>query len=237
MKGLVLLTLCLQGAVLPDSYVTGRKPDALLPLHNRNLIKNSGKTMIEKSTLLPLNDATENSEMPQIASFTNEQREYLLSILAAIRRVIEQQSRLETEETRLLGKGQFHWPKDGAKPVLRKFFFGKNFRMPGITLEFNRTKENAPWTRAWLSVTPRNFPQQAYHMGLPKEVFADFVLLKSRREHRPDEDIKNPVVFYFVQSGGSRLTLKVESRDDLASVDDKYPSSFYSLDIVSESKL
>jgi hypothetical protein len=171
--------------------------------------------------------------MPIIVELTDEQRAYAIEVLSAVTKVIEGATDLNVEEEKILGEGQFFWPKDPTKPVkLAKSYFGENFRMGGISLRFERASEHSPWAKAGLAIHPRNFPLGVFSMHLPPSVFDNFRLTKVTREQRPDESIRDPIVFYFEHKRVRGLTLKVESREDVVHVDDTYPSSFHAIQLM-----
>jgi hypothetical protein len=62
--------------------------------------------------------------------------------------------------------------------------------------------------------------------------FFDFVLRRVVQEIRRDEQIGNPIVFYFEHGKLPGLFLQVESRDDLVDIKDTYPSSFHLVKMV-----
>jgi hypothetical protein len=191
-----------------------------------------GKSMIDKSKLRDPYDGADIQSIPAKVQLTDEQRSYLVDLVAAVMRIIEGTTPLEAEEERLLGKGQFFWPKNPTiPPKTSKSYFGSSFRMHGISLRFERKSETSDWVKAGLAIHARNFPRGAYIMHIPKKVFDEFSLVKAMHEPRPDESIENPIVFYFSHKRLPGVTLKVESRGDLVSVGDPYPSSFHALEI------
>jgi hypothetical protein len=178
-------------------------------------------------------DVMDVRQMPSVVPFTDEQSACVIEILSAARRVIEGTAGVEAEEQKVFGKGLFFWPKNPAKPIKTlKYYPSENFRMHGISLSFERASEHSPWAKAGLAIHPRNFPLGVFSMHLPPSVFDNFRLTKVTREQRPDESIRDPIVFYFEHKRVRGLTLKVESREDVVHVDDTYPSSFHAIQLM-----
>lgn len=168
--------------------------------------------------------------IPTIVTFNDEQRLYVSEVLAAMVRIMAESSTLEVEEERILGLGKFRWPKNPNEPVMiLKSYPGENFRMRGITASFRRISENAPWSKAGLTVHPRNFPDGVYAMGLPSALFDGFALRKVVQEDRKEERIKNPIVFYLEHKKIANFTLKVEARADVASIENSFPPTFHAI--------
>jgi hypothetical protein len=194
--------------------------------------KHLGKVMTDKSKIPHPHDEADMTDMPSVVGLTDEQKLYLIQIFCAVVAIIEGKTQLEVEEDRLLGTGQFFWPKDPTKPAkLAKSYFGSNFRMSGIALRFERKSEDSPWIKAGLSVHPANFPIGVYEMSLPLHVFDDFLFVKAVPEIRPEESVKKPIVFYFLHRKLPGVKLRVESRDDVVCVGGPYPSSFHAFEI------
>lgn len=191
-----------------------------------------GKVMREQAKIITSYDDAEIEDIPAVVQFNDEQRKYVIELLSAVLRVIEGTSDLESEESKIFGEGKFYWPKDPTKPIkTERYYTHDNFRMRGISLWLDRKDERSKWKKARLTVPPRNFPQGVYDMGLPSSIFRDFQLMKSVQETRKDESIYKPVVFYFSHKEIRDLTLKVEARSDVASVDTPYPSTFHRIEI------
>jgi hypothetical protein len=66
-------------------------------------------------------------------------------------------------------------------------------------------------------------------MRLRSTLFDNFRLRKVTQEEHTDERIKTPLVFYFEHKIIENFRLKIEARDDVASIRDSFPSSFHSL--------
>jgi hypothetical protein len=177
-------------------------------------------------------DLHDVNTMPLIVPMTNEQKLYLISVVDAVLRVITKKTALEQEET-LFGKGEFFWPKDPQKPIkVSKSYDYENFRIKGLSLGFNRIDQNSVWSGAGITINPRNYPDGVYSMDLPASVFADFTLDKSFTEDRPEESIKRVNIFQFhLKSSQLNVKLQFEAREDVSSLQDKYPKSFHSLEI------
>lgn len=170
--------------------------------------------------------------MPAKVPFNDEQRLYLTEVLSAMIKVISGSSPLEVEEKRILGPGQFFWPKDPAAPTrISKSYFGTNFRVTGIAARLERRSPEEPWYRATLVVRPPNFPDGVYAMQLEPSVFNDFKLEAVTQEDRMDERIKSPLLFSFRHRKVEDLVLRIEARNDVGSVDDSYPSSFHKIEL------
>ncbi|MGF6182127.1 hypothetical protein ABIB42_003157 [Massilia sp. UYP32] len=169
-------------------------------------------------------------ELPSIVELNEEERSYLMGLVSSVHRVIDASSNLETEESEILGEGNFFWPKDPQAPVMRsKFYHEKNFRMRGIHINISREDNAKKWNKAWISATPRNFPIGVFSMNLPAQFFDDYVLLRSEQEHRPEYRIKDPLIFVFALKNNRKISMKLEARSDVASVADAYPKSFHLL--------
>lgn len=182
-------------------------------------------------------EGVDSLRIPAIVQFSDEQRIYVSEIVAALMRVMAEVSTLEAEEEKILGVGKFRWPKNPNEPIKTlKSYLGENFRMAGITASFQRDSEDAPWSKAGLTVHPRNFPAGVYSMRLPATLFDDFKLEKVVRENREEERIKMPVVFYFSHKKITNFALKIESRSDVTGVDDSFPPSFHAIIIIRSQK-
>lgn len=152
-------------------------------------------------------------EIPSIVEMNEDQKSYLMKLLSSIRSVIDNSSTLEIEESKILGEGNFFWPKDPQKPVMRsKFFPSKNFQIRGIRLNISRENNSQIWNKAVISVTPRNFPVGVYSMNLSEKFFDDYTLVHSKQENRPEYQIKDPIVFVFVLKNDKRFLMKLEAR-------------------------
>lgn len=196
-----------------------------------------GEIMREQIKITSVYDNVENENLPEIVPFNDEQQKYVIELVSAMLRVIEGTSYLEFEENKTFGEGKFFWPKDPAKPIKTlRYYPYENFKVRGIKLSFERNDEHSSWQRAGLGVQPRNFPTGVYDMHLPPSVFQGFQLVRSVQETRPDESIHKPVAFYFSHKVIPDLTLKVEVRSDLTSLDELYPRTFHGIEIVRSPK-
>jgi hypothetical protein len=176
-------------------------------------------------------EGRESWEIPAIVPFSDEQRLYVSEVVEAVIRVMAEASSLGTEE-KILGLGQFHWPKNPDEPIKTlKSYFGQNFRMAGIFASFKRESESGPWIKAALTVHPRNFPAGVYLMKISPKLFDQFNLQKVVQEDREEERVKHPIVFYFEHKKIQGFTLKVEARSDVASIHDQFPSSFHAIKV------
>jgi hypothetical protein len=212
-----------------DNHGTGKQSE----MRSHQMNENSGDHMIAKKKIVTRYDHVDILQIPEVIPFGAEQREYIIELFSAIRRVVEGHSKLEDEERTVLGGGRFFWPKDPVKEVMvERYYLPDEFRMHGISLQLMRADQYAPWTEAQMTLYPRNFPKGAYDMQLPSTLFDDFLLEKVVQEDRPDERVKKPVVFYFTHKSLLDVHLRVESRRDLVHVDSKFPSSFHALNIV-----
>jgi hypothetical protein len=177
-------------------------------------------------------DNVDNEDLPAVIPFNDEQRKYMIALLSAVLRVINGTSDLHSEEIKILGEGKYFWPKDPKKPVRAlRYYTDENFLVHGITLSFERQDERASWQAAGLALQPRNFPHGVYDIGLPQSFFDEFQLIKTAQETREGESIPRPIVFYFSHKTIRGLTLKVQARPDLTSVNARFPSSFYVIEI------
>ena len=174
----------------------------------------------------------EHWKIPAVIPLNDEQRSYVSEVVLALVKVIGEVSSLEKEEN-VLGCGQFFWPKNPDEPVkVSKSYFGEHFRMAGLAARLQRKSETSPWTRAGLTVHPHNFPGSVYQMQLPPALFNDFELKKVVQEDRHDERIKAPIVFYFEHKKIKDFNLRIEARDDVASVRDSLPTSFHTIKMI-----
>lgn len=171
------------------------------------------------------NDLLDVNDMPAITPMTDEQRQYFVSIVDAVLRVIQKKSTLEQEEA-LFGEGHYRWPKDPKKPIkVSKSYRADNFRIRFLTLGFSRENQNSIWSRGGLTIEPKN---GVYAMDFPESFFADFVLIKTFAEDRPNQSIKRVNVFQFRSKETSpTVQLQFEAREDVSSLEDKYPKSFH----------
>ncbi|WP_137172677.1 hypothetical protein [Massilia sp. HP4] len=169
-------------------------------------------------------------EIPSIVEMNDDQRSYLIKLLSSIRSVIDTSSTLEIEESKILGEGDFFWPKDPQKPVMRsKFYSAENFQIRGTRLQISREDISQTWNKAGISVTPQNFPIGVFSMNLPEQFYNDYVLVHSEQENRPEHGIKDPIVFVFAHRTDKKFFMKLEARRDVANVADAFPKSFHAL--------
>lgn len=221
-KALSLASFLLLGIAVPYGIHTHVSSGKATPM--------SEQVSNEKPQIVTLYDDVESYKIPAVVPLNDEQRLYLQEILAAMMRVMEQSSSLETEEQKILGIGKFRWPKNPSEPIKTlKSFRGENFRMKGISATFMRESEMTPWRKAGLTVHPRNFPAGVYSMNLPRTIFADFRLKSVEQEHREEERIKDPLVFYFVHKKIENFSLRIEARADVAKTEEHFPSSFHAI--------
>lgn len=68
-------------------------------------------------------------------------------------------------------------------------------------------------------------------MRLPREIFNDFELREVMQEERYDKRIQKPIVFIFEHKNIGHFKIRIEARDDVASVRDSWPSSFHLIEI------
>lgn len=198
-----------------------QKPDGINEPTRTDMIKAPISSTYDDKNIL---------EIPSIVEMNEEQRTYLMDIVSSVRSVIDGSSTLESEEAKILGDGEFFWPKDPNEPVMRsKSYPLKNFRTRGIALKLSREDRSKPWDKAGISVTPRNFPIGVFSMNLPERFFHDYVLVNSHQEERPNDRIKNPLIFIFSDKNDQRIFMKLEVRNDVSSLADAYPRSFHLL--------
>lgn len=172
-------------------------------------------------------DVQDLETMPNPVPMSSELKKYLVDVTQSMLRVIAKQATLEHEEG-FLGEGEYHWPKDPAKPITLKGF--DKLRTNHFSVVFERRSEHSIWFEATLGVHPRNYPVGLYWMDLPASFFADFILEKSFVEDRPNHSIKRVSVFQFsLKNSTQPIQLQFESREDVSSLEDKYPKSFHLL--------
>lgn len=230
-NGLVLLIFSIAGtAVAYELYKYTNLQKAAAAMKERTILQ-------EKLRIVSPYEEGESWEIPVVIPLSDEQRSYLIEILSAMIRVIGGSSSLESEEERLLGVGQFYWPKNPDEPIkVSKSYFGDNFRMRGIGATLTRKNEGEPWSKADVVIRPRNFPRGVYAMQLPSIFFSEFELQNVKQEERNDERIRNPVVFYYKHKKINNFYLKVEGREDMVNVKDLFPSSFHVIEMLRETK-
>jgi hypothetical protein len=189
--------------------------------------------MQEKSSISDLYEGIASDLMPQIVNMSADQKEYVEQVFASAEAVILNVNTIEQLEKSFLGAGEYHWPKDPSAPVKRvKFFPTENFKMPGIDLTFARPTQNSNWNRVELSVHPRNYPTGVYSMDLNSAFFSNYKLKTAEFKSAPNSATKHFNVYHFVNIKNPNLSLKVEARDDISSLQDSHPRSFHSLTFV-----
>jgi hypothetical protein len=185
------------------------------------------ETIIESKMTEPIFEDP-NSLGAQVP-FPKESREYLSLAIPAILRVISKQTSLSQEEA-VLGKGTDHIPK-GPEPVTLRYY-SKKVGSENLGSGFKRRDDKHVWSEGEISFGPRNYPRGVYLMDLPAILFVDFALEKTSIEDRPDESIKRVNVFQFrSKAGNQNVQLQFEAREDVSSLQDKYPKSFHTLKI------
>ena len=174
-------------------------------------------------------DLQDINTIPSMVPMSTELKQYLVDVTQSMLRVITKQTTLEHEEG-FLGEGEYHWPKDPAKPIILKGL--RKLRTKNFSVVFERRGEHSVWFEATLTADPRNYPIGLYWMDLPASFFADFILEKSFMEDRPNHSIKRVSVFQFsLKNSTQPIQLQFESRADVSSLQDKYPKSFHFLKI------
>jgi len=177
-------------------------------------------------------DNLESWRIPDVVPLNDEQRAYVSQVMLALIAVVGEESSLMVQEERVLGCGQFFWPKNPDEPIkVSKSYFGEHFRMSGIAARLERKSESLPWIKAGLTVHPRNFPRGVYEMKIPRETFKDFDLKEVTQEERFDKRIQKPIVFIFEHKKIKNFRMKIEARDDVATVGDSWPSSFHFIEM------
>lgn len=180
----------------------------------------------EKMTEQTLQDP---HNLPAQVPFTDEQRLYLAEVTQAVLRVISKRTTLEKEEA-LFGEGHYHWPK-APGPIKFRYYYKKP-RYQGFGLSFERLADDQIWFTGSFGFTPKNFPRGVYLMDLPASFFAGFTLEKVFAENRPDESIKRVNIFKFrLNEGNQNIQLQFEAREDVSSLQDKFPKSFHLLKV------
>jgi hypothetical protein len=160
---------------------------------------------------------------------SDELKAYLALITPAILRVISKETTLIQEE-QILGVGKDHAPK-GPEPVTYRYY-DKNISGKHVGANFKRANESQTWSIGQIFLVPRNAPTGVYYMNLPSEFFNGYVLEKTFLEKRPDETIEAVNIFQFkLQNGAKNIRLQFETREDVSSLQDKYPKSFHLLKI------
>jgi hypothetical protein len=170
--------------------------------------------------------------MPAIIPMPRKQALYIISIVNAMRRVIEKKTTLTREEA-LFGEGEFFFPKDRKKPIkASKSYWSENFRLRSITVGFRRKHEGSDWHSAGLRVEPLNFPTGIYSMDFSPDFLNEFILERSYSEKRKEQSIEQVNVFEFRHKDlSNKIKLHFESRQDVSDLEDGYPKSFHALSI------
>jgi len=199
----------------------------------KEIAARSGCLISEKlGRITALFENLESWKIPAVVPFNDEQRSYVSQVLLALIAVVGEGSSLVAEEERVLGCGQFFWPKKPDEPIkVSESYFGEHLRMSGIAARLERKSKSLPWTKAGLTVHPRNFPGGVFEMKLPRETFKDFDLKEVMQEDRYDQRILKPIIFIFEHKKIKNFRMKIEAREDVASVGDSWPSSFHLIEI------
>jgi hypothetical protein len=175
-------------------------------------------------------DNADIARIPTEVEMNREQIEYIEKILRSVRSVIDGSSTLEAEEKEILGEGEFFWPKDPKKPaMLSKSYISSNFRMQGIYLKFSRESAETPWSKAGISLTPRNYPMGVFIFSMPEGFFQEFKLTNVERQERLNERLVDITVFTFESKDNKNISMIFEARSDIVSITDKYPRNFHLL--------
>lgn len=88
------------------------------------------------------------------------------------------------------------------------------------------------WAGCNFVIRPRNFPRGVYSMDFSSELFEDFVLDDVLLEEHPMESLKRVNVFKFHHKDTSRkIYLTVKSAESVSSLQDKFPRSFYLMEL------
>lgn len=177
-------------------------------------------------------DAVIPRDMPSIVPISAQQKIYLSLIVQAIFRVIISKSPLESEE-RIFGGGKFFWAKNPSSPVyVSRYYPSENFNMRIIGLGFERKNSVSSWGICNFLIHPRNFPLGVYSMDFSSDIFEDFVLDDVFLEERPMESLKRVNVFKFHHKYTSKkIYLTVKSAESVSSLHDKFPRSFYLMEL------
>lgn len=186
---------------------------------------------MNESKLVTQYDSLDVLAMPSVVPATAEQNLYVALLVSSVVEVLLEKTSMEDAELRLFGKGEFFWPKDPKKPLLTsKSYSTNNFRINFVSLSFARLSENAPWSGASLSVTPKAFPKSAFRFDLSEKVFASMKFERASTEDREangSTPARRVHIFeYSMNERGIKLNLHFETRDDLASLDAPYLTTF-----------
>jgi hypothetical protein len=180
----------------------------------------------EKMTEMPIQDP---NDPRTVVPFTEEQTQQMNMVTRAIVRVISKQNSLSEEES-LFGEGKDHWPKAPGPILLR--YYTKKLPDSNLSIEFERINDKEVWSSGAVGFRPKNFPRGVYRMDLPSTFFSDFVLEKAYAEDQPKRSIKRINIFQFrSQKGTANVQLQFEAREDVSSLQDKYPKSFHFLKV------
>jgi hypothetical protein len=179
--------------------------------------------MIEKKP------APDNALSPQIP-LPAKLSEYLHAVVPAMLRVVSKQTTLMQEEN-LLGKGTDHTPK-GPGPITMRYY-DKTIGTDSLGATFKRKDEKSAWHESEITFGPSNYPRSVYVMGLSAGFFESYILEKSFVEDRPSGSIKRVNVFQFrLRSGFQNIRMQFEAREDVSSLQGKYPESFHTIKII-----
>jgi hypothetical protein len=169
-----------------------------------------------------------NDFYPQTA-FPAELREHLYAVVPAMLRVVSKQTILPQEEN-LLGNGTDHIPKGPGPVTLR--YYDKKIGSDNLSASFKRRDEKSIWHESEITVGPGSYPRSVYLMNLSAGSFENYVLEKSFVEDRPSGSVKRVNVFQFrLKNSSQNIHLQFEAREDVSSLQDKYPKSFHFLKI------
>jgi hypothetical protein len=193
-------------------------------------------TSMSKVSSVDAAEPEDPRSMPAQIPVTAEQTLYVSALMESVVSVVLGRSEIEQEERRLFGPGLFHFPKDPRQPVeVLRYYRAENFKMKFISLSFSRTDRQSPWTRASLSVLPKNAPRGAYVLNLPAGAFAAMKLVKSFAENRPTNGsapAHQVHIFEFLRTEGTAsVRLLFECQQELCDLKAAFPTSFHLLKI------
>ncbi len=186
---------------------------------------------MDEQTLQDPYDLRDSDSTPVKIPLTPELNQYLVAVIKSVLITIKSKTDLNEIE-KLIGQGTDHWPKDN-KPVTLRIY--DKLRTKRFSIVFERKNNNLPWFQAELTVFPRNYPRSVYMINQSNDIFENFVLDKSFAEDRPTSAIKRVNIFQFhLKNSTVPIKLQAEAREDVSSLNDKYPQSFHYLRITRE---
>jgi hypothetical protein len=174
-------------------------------------------------------DDSRTESMSKAIDLNTSQQQHFLNAVHSATRLLQNTSSLEMEE-KILGNGEFFWPKDPRKPdqIIR---FYRTFDIDGMWLQLKRTEKTLPWTVAIIFATPPNYPYETYQFNLSEQFLAELSFIETKLIEEPDQFPKK--VQTYVSLLKSDETVKYEFSQNFNSglLNERFPKSFFALKI------